>query len=431
MKLPFARDQDVTPEGPLQSRLSTTAQNQACHYHTTRVERMLLFITVMLLPLPADIPGVPGVSSMFVVFAVLAGYVAINRLWCLDRIWMHPVFVVAYVFIVFSAAIEFTHPFSSYEIIGSFALTISGALLVASLCRDRDALKMLLYGYIGAALWLGAILFLTVYGTLSGVQATSFNEASKVRAEAFKDIDITGGMNGSAIQCVQGGIVALAFALGSASVRVRNVFTLIGIFCLVASTLPMSRSAIINAMVSCGAVLKAYGMKTGKAWLLVGLLAVSGLLLVPDAIWSRMSVITKEEGKQDSHVTYIENAIEAIDDYVFTGVGAGNYFKKWGFEHGYGKKHAGSYVVYMIHSVFLQVWVFWGIIGLLLFLAVIWQAYRCLPRSFSNDPLALGMLGVATSLLVIMPFSASFTTKGLSLGLGMLVAYQRWQLENR
>ena len=351
---------------------------------------------------------------------------------------MHPVFVAAYVFIVFSAAMEFVNPFSSYEVIGSFAQIISGALLVASLCRDRDALKVLLYGYIGAALWLGAILFLTTYGGLSGAVATNFDEASTVRAEAFKDIPLQVGVNSFAFHCVQGGIVAVAFALGSASVRGRNVFTLIGGFCLVASTLPMSRAALINAMVSCGAVLKVYGMKKGNAWLLVGLLAVGGLLFVPDAIWSRMSVTTKEEGKQDSHVTYLEQAIESIDEYVLTGVGTGNYSKKWGFEHGFGKKHAGSYRVYAVHNAFLQVWIYWGIISLLAFLAVIWQAYRCLPRSYSNDPLALGMLGVATSLLIMMPFSASFTTKGLSLGLGMLVAYQRWlapgsvaQLEKR
>jgi len=35
-------------------------------------------------------------------------------------------------------------------------------------------------------------------------------------------------------------------------------------------------------------------------------------------------------------------------------------------------------------------------------------------------------LGIAVSFLVLMPFSSGFSYKGLSLGLGMLVAYQRW-----
>ena len=89
---------------------------------------------------------------------------------------MHPVFVAAYVFIGISVALEFASPLSSYEVIGRFALMIGGALLVASLCRDRAALKVLLYGYIGAALWLGAFLVLTSYGTLSGVVAMDFTK---------------------------------------------------------------------------------------------------------------------------------------------------------------------------------------------------------------------------------------------------------------
>ena len=94
---------------------------------------------------------------------------------------MHPVFVAAYLFIGVSVALELASPLSSFEPIGRFTLMIGAALLVASLCRDRAALKVFLYSYIGAALWLGVLLFLTSYGTLSGASATGFYEASKVR----------------------------------------------------------------------------------------------------------------------------------------------------------------------------------------------------------------------------------------------------------
>src|SRR5262245_33218313 len=66
---------------------------------TSPGERFLLFVTVILYPLEAHIRVLPDVSSMFLIFAVLASYIAINRLRCLDRIWMHPVFVAAYLFI--------------------------------------------------------------------------------------------------------------------------------------------------------------------------------------------------------------------------------------------------------------------------------------------------------------------------------------------
>jgi hypothetical protein len=350
---------------------------------------------------------------------------------------MHPVFVAAYMFIGISIALESANPLPSYEVIGRFALMIGGALLVASLCRDRAALKVFLYGYIGAALWLGGLIFLTSYGALSGVAATDFDEASKVRNQVWADTPIKGDLNALAFNCVQGAIVALTFALGSASLRGRNFFAAVGIFCLVASSLPMSRGSIVNALVSCGAMLKAYGIGRGRVWLLGGVIAISAVLLVPNAVWTRM-LFMQAGGQKESRELFYISAWESVEDYLFMGVGAGNYLTKWGFEHGFARGIGPRYQVYVVHNIFLQVLVYWGLIGLLAFLVIIWTAYRCLPRTCGQDVLALGMLGIAVSLLVLMPFVSTFYDKGFSLGLGMLVAYQRWlapssvaQLANR
>jgi hypothetical protein len=430
------QDTKFTP-GSLSSGSATATSTPGCDVATTPFERVLLFTTVILLPLEDHIPSVAGFSSSYLMFAVLAGYVAINRLRCLDRVWMHPVFVAAYLFIGISVAMEFASPSSSYRDIASFALMVVGALLVASLCRDRAALKVFLYGYIGAALWLGALLFLTTYGALSGASATGFHEASNARSQAFTDKPIQANLNVMAFNCTQGAIVAVAFALGSASVRVRNFFAAIGIFCLVASTLPMSRGATINILVSCGAMLKANGIRHVRVWLLVAVTAISAVLLVPDAVWTRM-VFMQPENKMERRASFLVSAWENVDDYIFMGVGAGNYFNTWGFEHGFGLRVGSEYRLYVVHNAFLQVLIFWGLISLIVFLAIIWLAYRCLPRTYGKDVLALGMLGIAASLLMLMPFSSGFGYKGFSLGLGMLVAYQRWlapssaaQLANR
>jgi hypothetical protein len=339
---------------------------------------------------------------------------------------MHPVFVAAYVFIGLSVAAEFANPLSSEHYIGRFALMIGGAILVASLCRDRAALTMLLYGHIGAALWLGGILFLTSYGTLSGAAAMDFNDASYARGEAFRDSPIEGNLNKFALTCVLGGLVALAFALGStaASVFRRSIFVLIGTFCLIASSLSMSRMAIIMILVGCTLMFKTCGIRKGKVWLLAGLIAASAVFVVPDAIWSRMTVKTGE-GK-DLRVNFYENAIRDVNDYWLMGVGEGNYFKKWGFEKGYAHPNGDDVVVYGVHNAFLQVLIFWGIIALLAFLAMIWQTYRCVPAQCGSDPLALSLLVVAVTLLVLLPFTHNLENKAFSLGLGMLVAYQRW-----
>jgi len=391
---------------------------------TTPGERFLLFVIILIYPLEAHVRIIPNVSTMFILFSVLAAYVAINRLHCLDMVWMHPVFVAAYLFIGISVALEFASPLSSYVHIMSFAFMIVGALLVASLCRDRAALKMLMYGYIGAALWLGVFIVLASYGTLSGIVATDYTEASLARAEAFKDASIKGDLNGLAHHCVQGGVVALAFALGNASVRGRNFFATIAIFCLVASSLPMSRGAIVMALVSCAVVLKTSGLQQRKR-LLAGLIAIGAALLVPNAIWSRMAIMTAE-GRKDARVSFYESALQHVDDYWFMGVGEGNFYQKWGFDNGFAHVNGDVYAVYGVHNSFLQIMINWGIISLLAFIAVIWLAYRCLPRMAGKNVLELGILGIALTMLVLLPFVSEFYWKGFSLGLGMLVAYKQW-----
>jgi O-antigen ligase len=187
----------------------------------------------------------------------------------------------------------------------------------------------------------------------------------------------------------------------------------------------MSRGAIVNALVSCGALLKAYGIGRGRVWLLLGVVAISAVLLVPDAIWTRF-VFQQPEGQRETRVSFYISAWEAVEDYLFLGVGAGNYFTKWGFDHGFGHGTGSHYQVYVVHNIFLQVLINWGLISFLAFLAMIWSAYRCLPRPCGKDVLALGMLGIVVSLLLLTPFHSEFYYKGFSFGLGMLVAYQRW-----
>jgi hypothetical protein len=418
-------DQDMRSGAGMLSGGSTTRSTLGYDATTTPVERFLLFVTVIVLPLESHVRIVPGVSTLFFLFAVLAAYVALFRSRCVDRIWMHPVFLAAYVFTGICVALESVSPLSEYGKVVSFVLMIGGAVLVASLCRDRAALKVCLYAHIGAALWLGAVMFLTSYGTLSGLAANDFGQASNARWAAFKDAPIQGNLNAFALHCVQGGIVALAFTLTSVGIRNRNFFAGIGIFCLVASSLPMSRGAIVNAAVSCAVMVKAYGIKEGRTWLLAGLVAMSAVLLVPGAIWSRMEVMTKE-GHMESRMSFYEAAMQHVDDYWFTGVGAGNFFQMWGFNHGFAHFTDNTYVVYGVHNGFLQVMIYWGLIGLVAFVAVIWKASRCLPRTCGKDALELGMLGLAISLLMVLPFGHDFSYKGFSFGLGMLVAYQRW-----
>ena len=380
-------------------------------------------MTIVILPLETHIPTVAGFSSLFLMFAVLAGYVVLNRREMFDRLWMHPVFLAAYVFIGITFLLEFASPQPLYEPIFRFLLMAVGAMLVASLCRDRPALGACLYGYIGAALWLALVLFLSSYGTLQGAATTNFNDASKVRSQAFSNKPVKGNINAMSFTCLQGGVVSFAFALVSGTLRRRRVFFGIALLCFSASFLTMSRAAIAISILSCIAILYAHGVRHMKVLVLAGLLVASIFLLVPGAIWSRMSLQAGEgDSTEETRVALYRIALQSLPEYLISGVGAGNFANKWGFENGFG---AGDHV-FSLHNTFLQLMVYWGLTGLLPFIAMIWQAYRCFPQRCATDVLALCLLGIAVSLFAMMFFNNEFYSKGLSLGLGMLVASRCW-----
>jgi O-antigen ligase len=305
---------------------------------------------------------------------------------------------------------------------------IVGASVVATLCRDRAALQMFLYGYIAAALWLGAVISLTGYGALSGVMPTDYNEASQIRGEAFRNSPIHGNLNGWAITCAQGAVVALAFALACGSPGRRNLFFSIAAFCFTASALAMSRGGIVISLLSCALILSSRGIRHARTLILVAALGACVFLVVPGVIWSRMVFSMEGEQGKESRAALYRAAVDHWPEYIITGVGTGNFLSKWGLENGFalGNGIIIRYEAIRVHNSFLQVTINWGLVGLLAFLAIIWRAYRCVPKRCGSDPLTLSLLGIAVSMFLILHVSHNFNDKALSLGLGMLVAYQRW-----
>src|SRR5215831_7382701 len=67
---------------------------------TTTVEHLLLMATMVILPLENYFPVVAGFSSSYIMFAVLAGYIFLNRPGALARVWSHPMFLAGYTLLV-------------------------------------------------------------------------------------------------------------------------------------------------------------------------------------------------------------------------------------------------------------------------------------------------------------------------------------------
>lgn len=389
----------------------------------------MIFMAMVTLPLENHLPTVAGMSASFIIFAVLGAYVILNHPRALGKVWLHPVFIAAYVFIGVSALLEFSSPLSSYSEVFRFGSMIGGAVFLSALCRDRSGLAAGLYGYIVAALWVSVFLFLTSYGLVKGMgQVEDFHEASKVRAEAFGDMGLQANINALAFSCTQGAVVAFTLALvGSVKFR-RILFFAIATFCLVASFLPMSRGAAVITILSFSVVLYARGLRHGNVLILASILGMSIYMLVPEAVWSRMaySTETTRSGKLEGRAWIYTMALNHLPEYVVAGVGAGNYQKKWGIEKGFAKERGGIVTVAGTHNSLIQVTIFWGLLGLFLYLWIVWCVYRSIPLRCGRDELSLALLGIIVSLSLWMCESHGFYDKWFACGLGLLIGARQW-----
>jgi len=249
-----------------------------------------------------------------------------------------------------------------------------------------------------------------------------------MRAEAFGNFSLKGNLNNLAAMAAQGGIVSLALAMTSRFARRRNVFLGASAVCFLGSFLTMSRGGVAMSIASCGTMLFMGGGKQSRKLLPLLILGSIVFLMIPGAIWSRMTFSTevREGNKMESRARVYTTALDRLPEYIMTGVGAGNFLNKWGYEKGFATGSARSINVGGAHNCFLQVTINWGLLGLLGFLAILWQARLCLPRQCGSDGTALALVGLAVSLVLLMLVSHEFYDKRFALGLGMLVAARHW-----
>jgi hypothetical protein len=291
---------------------------------------------------------------------------------------------------------------------------VVGALMVACLCRDRQALRASVFGLLIAGIWVSVSVFLTSYGVLHGAAVTDFNEATWLRSEAFGQMPRGTNPNALATFCVLGAVVALGLALPTSILHRRYLLLGISLFCLLANFLTLSRTGAVIVIISSTAIIFASEVKWYKAVPLAGVIAVIVIIWIPDAVWSRMQFSTEAiEDKQEGRARVYTASVQNLPEYWMIGVGADRFYASWALENGF--RGGGS------HNCFFQVTIYWGLSGLLALGAMVWQAYRCLPKRYGDDAMALCLLGIAVSLFLLMQAMHNIYSKELSLGLGILV----------
>jgi hypothetical protein len=400
---------------------------------TTLVERSLLLVCIVVLPMQDYFPSIAGMSVSFLLFAILAVYVIVNRPRALGTMWQHPVFMAAYAFIVVSVLMEFSSPLPQYGQSRRFAEMIGGTICVAILCRDRPALTTGLYGYIAAALWVSVALYLTSYGMLQGMgPASDFHEAEKIREEAFQEKIAGANLNRLAFVCTQGALVAFALCLSDKWKHLRSPLMGIVAFCLIASFLPMSRGAAVVGLLGFAITFYAHGGKFGKGLVMVGVLGMAMYMLVPEAVWSRMGYSTevRSSGKMEARAKLYTLAMDRLPEYIMAGVGAGNFYNKWAVEKGFSRTiidgRSTTREPLPAHNALVQLTIYWGILALSTFLMIMWCVYRQIPFQCGRDELSLALLGIIVSLGTHLLYGTDFSDKAQAFGVGMLVGARRW-----
>lgn len=404
---------------------------------TTSAERWMLMATVVLLPLQTTISTIAGFSSAYLMFAAILGYVLLHRPRILDRTWMHPVFLTGYVLLILSALIEFAHANPNYLLWSRIASMIAGAVLVATLCRDRAALRAGIHGYLIAGLSMSVVALVTSYSALRDATPANFAEATLLRDSAFSDNPVILDLNDMAFITAQGAVVALAMGLTARSAVRRNLFFGILIMCLLATFLPMSRGGLVIIAVSCATVISVHGLNRARIIMTSIFVGVVLFMSVPGAVLSRLQYSPESPG--DVRANLYGAVINALPDYIITGLGAGNY-ESWGLKNGLGfymtlraakvvglsedSFTPGLYVL-GTHNCFLQVTICWGLTALVALIAVVYQAYRSIPKRLGTDLLALSLYGIAISSLLEMMVVHMFA-KQFAVALGLIVGSQLW-----
>jgi hypothetical protein len=403
--------------------LSAVKNEQQRQYRTTTIERLLLLVTVVLIPFERSFPTISGFSTLYIIFAMLAGYVLLKRPRALARTWSHPVFLAAFAFLILGALIESAHPFASYITIFRYGQMFVAAICVASLCRDRRALHTGLYGFLTAGVLMSILLFATSYGVLRQATATNFGEAQRYTKQALGDVKETS--SGYVISSPLGAVVALAFGLTAKSAKRSNLFFGIALFCTLASFLAMSRTSVVMVGVASATVIFAYGVRHVRVLLIAAALAIGALIWVPEAAFARLSFMHEfHVGEGGTRTKIYKAAIDHLPEYILTGVGAGNFWGPWGSQTDFYNR--AYHVVYGAHNTFIQVTIYWGLTGLLMLIVVVYLAYCCLPRGGGKDVLVLCLYGISIAVLLDMMFGHVLTGKNNALVLGLLVGGHRW-----
>ncbi len=393
---------------------------------TNWVENALLALTIFILPFQPLIPSIRGISAGFLTFLCLAAWCAAFRPRILGSVFRQPIFIVGFLFVLVAFAVETIHGDPAYHVVARIFMMMTGGVLIATVCRDRQSMGVAMASFLLAGVALSIVMIFTSYGALDAGTASGFKESSQLRTETLGDNPLEADLNAISFMIGQGVVVAVGLGLAAKSRTLRFAVLPLGLLCLVGCLLPMSRGGFVIVAVSCATIACVYGVVRFQTLILGAALVAAAYLLVPEAVFARVNPFAERstaEEKGDRRPVLMRAVIENLPDYIVTGVGVRNYFGRWGRTTDFFKRGtvSGS------HNIFSQVTLYWGAAALLLVVALVGLSVFAIPwRAPPPDPLRLCLLGIALSVFLHALLVHTVEGKEFSLVLGLIVAARMW-----
>jgi hypothetical protein len=390
----------------------------------TFASKLILFLTITITPLLDSLPGIGPLSLAWIWFAALSGYVLSCHGGSFWRVARQPTFIAAGFFVGVSALIEATRTGASFTYLLRFSQTVAAAMMIASLCRSRATLELALRAIVLFALGISTVLLFQNYGEIAGTQVEGFSEASILREELFQAEGFFRDLNRVGFLCGLGAVGAFVFCITASRLVPRLFWLVTAALCTLGASITFSRSAIVVATLALFTVLAISRRK-----LLVPVIASSLVLgvclylFLPRAVLERYRLF--DEGgkdKPEARQNVYTQVVKTMPLYWSVGVGSGNY-TEWAREHGITVKQGDPVGA---HNSYFQVWIFWGLISLLAFLALLFSAYQCLPKRAAMDPVALALVGISSAMFLRLAFTHNFYVKDFAIVLGLLTAAGLW-----
>jgi hypothetical protein len=399
---------------------------------STRMERWLVFAMLAILPMQSNLSTIKGYSILFICFGVLFLYQIWLRPRTIFRSATHTSFIAGFVFIFLCYFIEMLHKNADQYYIIRMAFMFLGGVVIASLCRGKKALNTAILGYMVGTAILATILIATSYGKVSSL--TKYNNMANIsyeRGRAFSDKYLQDNLNQIAFFASQGAIIAFAFALKTSGIR-RALVTCIGLLCTVATFLPMSRSGIIILALGLASVGYVYGIVKPHIIGMVAVIVMVIVFAVPDVALKRMKFSSERNvatgGFEDSRAMVYRAVLHHLPEYIWTGVGFGNFYAGWAKNTQF---YVGHGEVTGPHNVFAQATINWGILSFLALIGVVWRTYKIFPKNDCIDSIYLCLVGLSVSALAWSMTTNCIEGKEFSVVLGFLAAADLWSLTQR